>query len=309
MKYVYFGSSEFSKTVLEFLCDKGYKPSLIVSKPDKPKGRGLHFSPTEVSSFAQCKKISLIKPQNLKSNQIEEDLTREGAVFFMVADYGQIIPDNVLNIPEHFSLCVHPSLLPNYRGAAPIEYAIMNGEVETGVTIFKINSRVDAGDILLQKKVKINPKDDFFSLSERLAKEGAGLLIKTIDNIVKQKYTLIPQNENSATLTSKLKKEDGRISWRKYPKQIRDLVRATVGWPSAYTHYKDITLKILDCEVIDEDSEQAPGVVVDVSKKGIDVIARSGVLRLRKVKPQGKKEMDAWSFVCGHRIKIGDKFL
>ena len=308
MKFVYFGSSRFSQTTLEELYSRGYIPALIVSKPDRPKGRGLKLLPTEVSQFAEDKKIHLIKPVSLKDNVVKDILGREKADFFIVADYGEIIPEDFLAIPKIFSLCVHPSLLPRYRGAAPIEKTLLNDEKKSGVTIFKINRKVDAGDVILQKTLTVNYEDDFFSLSQRLAKEGASLLIKTINKIKAKDYLLIPQDESLATLTSKLKKEDGRISWNKKAQDIRNLIRATIGWPSAYTYYQGSIIKILGADIIDKEGTLAPGTIIDIDKGGIYVATGKGVLRISKLKPQDKGEMDAWSFVCGHRVKTGEVF-
>jgi len=308
MKFVYFGSSRFSQAILEELYSGGYIPVLIVSKPDKPKGRGLKLLPTEVSQFAEDKKILLIKPVSLKDNEVKNILSREKADFFIVADYGEIIPENFLAIPKIFSLCVHPSLLPRYRGAAPIEKALLNDEKKSGVTIFKINRKVDAGDIILQKTLVVNYEDDFFSLSQKLAKHGASLLIETINKIKAKDYLLIPQDESLATLASKFKKEDGRISWNKKAQDIRNLIRATIGWPSAYTYYQGSMIKILGADIIDKQETLAPGTIIDIDKGGIQVATGKGVLRISKLKPQGKGEMDAWSFVCGHRVKTGGAF-
>ncbi len=306
MKFIYFGSSQFSKVALEELCLNRYKPTLIVSKPDKPKGRGLKFSPTEVSQFAKVKKIPFIKPLSLAKGEVKEILSKERADFFVVADYGEIIPKDLLVLPSGFALCIHPSLLPRYRGSAPIEKTIMNGDEKSGVTIFKMNERVDAGDIILQKVVTVSYDDDFFSLRDELAREGALLLIETIKKIENKNYSLNPQDEKLATQTSKLKKGDGRISWEDGAQNIRNLIRATLGWPSAYTFYQGAMIKIVAAEVIDQEVSNSPGVIVDTDKGGIYVATGKGVLKIKRLKPQGKSEMDAWPFVCGHRLKSNE---
>jgi len=303
MKFIYFGSSQFSKVALEELCLNRYKPTLIVSKPDKPKGRGLKLSPTKVSQFAKVKKIPFIKPASLKKGEVKGTLSKERSDFFVVADYGEIIPKDLLALPSGFALCIHPSLLPCYRGSAPIEKTLMNGDEKSGVTIFKMNERVDAGDIILQKAVTVSYDDDFFSLSERLAKEGAALLIEAIKKIENKNYSLNPQDEKLVTLTSKLKKGDGRISWEDSAQNIRNLIRATLGWPSAYTFYQGVMIKIVAAEVTDQETNNSPGVIVDTDKGGIYVATGEGVLKIKRLKPQGKSEMDAWPFVCGHRPK------
>ena len=303
MRFIYFGSSQFSKVVLEELFLKGCKPALVVSKPDKPKGRGLRLSPTEVSEFAKNKKIPFIKPSSLKIGEVKGILSKEKADFFVVADYGEIIPKDLLVLPSKFALCIHPSLLPRYRGASPIEKALINGDKISGLTIFRMNERVDAGDIILQKTITVSYDDDFFSLSERLAKVGALLVIETIKNIKNKDYSLKPQDEKLATLTSKLKKEDGKILWKSSAKNIRNLIRATLGWPSACTFYKDVMIKILAADVITQEASNPPGVIIDIDKQGICVATGKGVLKIKRLKPQGKSEMDAWSFVCGYQLK------
>lgn len=308
MKFIYFGSSWFSQIILEGLCSQGYIPTLIVSKPDKPKGRGLKLVATEVSQFAQDKKIHLIKPVSLKDSDIGRILSKKQAEFFIVADYGEIIPKNLLAIPKTFPLCFHPSLLPRYRGPAPIEAILMNGEEKSGITVFKMNQKVDAGDIISQKNLTINYEDDFFSLSRRLAKEGALLLIKTIDKIKAKDYFLTPQDKALVTMTHKLIKEDGRILWNNKAQSIRNLIRATVGWPSAYTYYRGLTIKILGADVMNGEASILPGTIIDIEKDGIRVAVGCGALKIKKLKPQGKGEMSAWSFACGYRVMAGELF-
>ena len=309
MKYIYFGSSAVSCAVLEGLCKSGLIPSLVISQPDKPKGRGLKLSPTEVSVFAQKKNISLIKPKNLKDTKLKEDLAKEEADFLVVVDYGKILPSWVLSIAAKYCICLHPSLLPRYRGPAPIEYALIDGQSHTGVTIFVVNERVDAGDIILQKEVAIEERDDFFSLSDRLTKEGCRVLIEAMGKIWHNDYTLKPQEEKEVTLTHKLKKEDGRINWKSSAVSIRNLMRATKGWPSIYTYYKGTMVKIIDAVVLGENVDDASaGTIIEVNKKGISVATGEGVLLLKTLQPQSKKEMSAWAFVCGHHLKAGEKF-
>ena len=306
MRFIYVGSSQFSKDALEELCLKGYVPALIVSKPDKPKGRGLRLLPTKVSQFAKNKKIPFIKPVSLKKEKIKIILSKEQADFFVVADYGEIISKDLLALPSDFALCIHPSLLPRYRGSAPIEGTLMNGDKKSGVTIFKMNERVDAGEIILQKTLAVSYDDDFFSLCEKLAKEGASLLIEAINKIENKEYSLSPQDEKLVTLTSKLKKEDGRISWENSAQDIRNLIRATLGWPSAYTFYQGMMIKILTVDIIDKEASNSSGTIVDVDKGGIYVATGNGVLKIKRLKPQGKSEMDAWPFVCGYRLKSNE---
>jgi len=309
VKFVYFGSSDFSKAIIEGLYQAGYKPSLVVSRPDMPRGRGLKLRKTEVSLFAESKKIRLIKPQSLKNSNIEEKLSQENPDFFILADYGKIIPAVILSIPKIMPLCVHPSLLPKYRGSSPIENTLMNGDSQTGITIFKMNERIDAGEIILRKNISVEDSDDFFSLKQKFVKEGIGALIEAIKKISNKDYVLTAQDEREATFTFKFKKEDGRISWKRNVKDIRNLTRAILEWPTAYTYHKNMMIKILEASVVDKDTSEFPGTIIGIGKKGIEVAASNGVLNIKRLKPQGKKEMSAWAFSCGHKIKAGDKFL
>lgn len=308
MKFVYFGSSRFSRIALEELWLNGYKPTLVVSKPDKPKGRGLRLTPTAVSRFSVDKRLPLIKPLSLKTDTIKLVLAKEAMDFFIVADYGEVIPPGLLDLPLVLPLCIHPSLLPRYRGASPIERTLINGDDRGGVTVFKINDRVDAGEIIRQKSLTVDYNDDFFSLSDRLAKEGVWLLIEAVKKIATGNYHLIPQDDKLATRAVKLKKEDGRISWSSSAGGIRNLIRATLGWPSAYTFYHTMQVKILSADITGREADGFPGVITNIDKEGIDVVTGKGTLKVKRLKPQGKKEMDAWSFACGYRVKSGESF-
>lgn len=312
IKYVYFGSSEFSAIILEGLYKRNYNPLLVVTKPDKPKGRGLHVAPTLVSCLAAEWGLQCFKPYSLADKQVRDALDKTNADFFIVADYGNIIPASVFNLPRFFSICVHPSLLPRYRGAAPIEYALLNGDSRTGVTIFKINEHVDAGDILLQKDLLIEKNDDYHSLRKKLALQGVDLLLEAIKLVLRGAHSLRPQDEKTVSHTRRLTKEDGRISWQQTAEAIYNRIRATVGWPSGYTYYKGKQIQILAAEVLGQplisSGGVAVGTIVNIDKNGITVMTGRGLLKITRLKPQGKKEMSAWAFVCGYRVKAGEIF-
>ena len=308
VKFVYFGSSQFSTIILEGLYAKGIVPSLVVSKPPRPKGRGLKLCPTEVSLFDQRKGVPFITPQSLNDSETIGRLDKEAADFFIIADYGNIIPKSLILLPKIFSLAIHPSLLPRYRGPAPIEYALLNGDAETGVTIFRINEKIDAGEVILQERTEINVMDDFFSLRQKLACTSILLLIKAFKKIDANEYKLIAQDENKVTFTHKLNKEDGRIDWNWPALRIRNLIRAIKAWPSAYTCHNNLMLKILTADVAVEEVSVESGRIVRIDKEGIYVATAKDILKVCLLKPQGKKEMTAWAFVCGHKLKIGDRF-
>ena len=306
--FVYFGSSHFSKHTLQGLLTYNCRPSLIVTQPDKPRGRGLKESETEISLFAKAQGITCLKPLSLKDAQFQEKLKAQQADFFIVADYGQHIPSKVLELPDFFTLCLHPSLLPQYRGAAPIEYVLLSGAERTGVTVFKVNERIDAGDIIMQKPVSISACDDYCSLSEKLSKVGADVLVQALKAITSGHYALKPQDESKATITHKLTKADGRLLWQQSADEICNRIRATLGWPSAFTYYKGESVQILNAKVIAGSVDVPAGTVIKVAKEGIDVAAGKNKVRITFLKPQGKKEMSAWAFVCGRHLAPGEKF-
>ena len=308
MNFIYFGSSEFSKVVLGGLYQQGLKPLLVVTKPDKPKGRGLKISATQVSLLAKSKNTPVVKPQSLKEVEFYQRLNKLETDFFIVVDYGKIIPGKLLSIPGKFSLGLHPSLLPRYRGPAPIEYTLLNGDRESGLTVFKINDNVDSGDIILQRKVSVDYNDDYHSLSQKLADQGASVLTEALSKIESGSYKLTKQDESKVSFSAKFKKVDGQISWQLPAQSIRNLIRATIDWPSAYTYYKDLMLKIIKAEVVDIESQLRPGGIVKIERDGIYVATGEQFLRILRIQPLGKKIMDAWAFVCGHRLEVGERF-
>ena len=308
MKIIYFGSSNFSLIILENLIRAGFIPKLIVSQPDKPKGRGLISRPTEVSEFAQKENIPLVRPASLKNFKIINEIKNLEADLFIIADYGKILPASLLSVPKLASLGVHPSLLSAYRGPAPINWALINGDKETGVTIFKMDEGLDTGDIVFQKKIAINDNDNASTLHEKLATEGVKALVEALRLFEKGNYVFKPQDNHLSSFAPKLKKEDGKIKWNSKATSIMNLVRGTLGWPSAYTHYKNKMIKIIDTEVLFMPCEHEPSTIVNIDKEGIHVATGENILKIKRLKPEGKKEMDAYSFVIGHKLAVGDKF-
>ncbi|MEI8350309.1 MAG: methionyl-tRNA formyltransferase [Candidatus Omnitrophota bacterium] len=308
MKFVYFGSSGFSRVVLEELFAQGYTPSLIVSQPDKPRSRGLKVLPLEVSMFAQEKHFLLLKPCSLHSEEFIQRIKKESAETFVVADYGKLLPPELLALSGKIPIALHPSLLPCYRGAAPVNWALIHGEKETGNTVFRVREKLDSGEILLQERVCIAETDNAISLHRKLARKGADLLIKALDQIKRNEYMLTAQNEAFASFAPKLSKKDGKISWDADASTIRNLIRGTLGWPSAYTDYKKITLKILETQIVETTVTQAPATIVRIDKNGIYVATAKNLICIQKVQPQGKKPMDAYAFVLGHNVTLGEQF-
>jgi methionyl-tRNA formyltransferase len=306
IKFIYFGSSFFSREILSKLLKEGLLPNCVVSKPDMPAGRGLKLIPTQVSRLAQEKKIPLIKPESLKAPLLEEKLVEVKPDFFIIADYGKIIPGHLLKIPELFPVCVHPSLLPLYRGATPIETFLVDGGAETGVTIFAVNESVDAGDIFRQKKISVDTRDNFFGLRDKLIEAGAELLIEVLKSIKEKKYSLVAQDESRATVTIKLVKKMGRINWQDDAVRICNQTRAFAEWPGSFTYFGKTRVVVVLAEVVS--GSGCPGEIISLDKKGIVVSAGKGAVLLERIKPEGKNDMDAWAFACGHGVELGGKF-
>lgn len=306
MKFIYFGTGQYSSKVLEVLYKGGLIPQLVVTQPDRIKGRGLKLLPSPVAIFAQENNLTTIKPESLKDPAALEKLRSFASDLFIVADYGNILTSEVLKIPKLFSLGVHPSLLPKYRGATPLESVLLDGNKETAVTIFKIAQRVDSGEILKQKVIPINDKENIITLSEKLAVSGGELLIEGLKAINDGKYNFIPQDDTQATFTKKLTKADGAIIWSKDALTIYNFVKATLVWPTAFTYYKTTRLTLLEVEVVNREISAKPGEIIDIDNSGIVVATAKAAIRILKLKPEGKNAMPAQAFVCGYRVNIKD---
>lgn len=303
--YIYFGSSMFSVKVLETLYKNNYIPSLIISQPDKPKGRGLHLQETLVSQFANKHKIPLLKPKDLACLNCIKTISAINPVFFILADYGKIIPAHLLKIPSKYALGIHPSLLPKYRGPAPIDWTILNGDTITGVTIFAMDENIDTGKIISQKELKINNFNTIFSLMDSLAELGATTLIEILKK-PKDSIPFIEQDEKKASYARKLTKNDGKINWADPAEKIHNLIRATLQWPSSYTYYNNKLIKITKAQVINEKPKDLPGTIIKLDKKGFYIATGNGILLIEEVKPEGKNVMSAYAFLCGHKLNQGD---
>jgi len=309
MKIVFFGTSEFALTSLERLIDSKHQVLAVVTQPDRQKGRALKLSPPPTKVLAMTKSIPVYQPQNASSAESAVYLKKLGADLFVVVSFGQILKDNILSIPKLYPINIHGSLLPKYRGAAPTSWTIINGERSSGVTIMKMNERMDEGDIIMKKEIPIDGEDTNITLNERLSDLGAEALIETIGLIESGKTVIFTkQDAKLATYAPKLKKEDGLIDWQGAAINIHNRVRGLLPWPGAYTHFEGKAIKILRTEVLSlaSDPKLQPGKVIDIVKgKGILVRTGSEDILITHLQLEGKKAMDADSFVRGHKISGG----
>lgn len=310
MKIVFFGSPAIALVSLKRIIKEGHRIELVISQPDKPTGRGKKLIPTPLKRFAQDLNIPVYQPVKIRKDQIALEKIKEiNPDLNVVVAYGQIIPSSIIFLPKYNSINVHFSLLPKYRGASPIQWALLNGERKTGVTIFELNERMDEGDILAKEEVDIHPEEGASELEARLAQKGAELLVKTIAKIGKIKPQ--KQDHSQATYAPRIKKEDGRIKWEKNAIFIERLVKAYTPWPSAYTFLADRRIKILKGKKeAFKGQSSSPGEILEVKKKGIEVCCGdASVFLIENLQPENKKPMSAYSFSLGAKIRPGDRFI
>lgn len=306
MKVVFMGTPDFAVGALEALVEAGHEVVAVVTQPDKPKGRGKEMQQTPVKVCALKHNIEVFQPVKIKHKEAVEVLKGYGAELFVVAAFGQILSKEILDMPKYGCVNIHASLLPKYRGAAPIQWAILDGEKETGVTIMQMNEGLDTGDMLTKVIVPIEDTDTGESLFDKLAEAGAKLLIETIPQIESGEVTPQPQDDSLSTYAKMIKKEMGLIDWKKEAVVLERLVRGMNSWPSAYTHFNGKTLKVWESEVEMGNHDAAPGTVVEVTKNSIKVQTGQDLLVLKQIQLEGKKRMDVAAFLLGYKVEAGD---
>lgn len=309
MNIVFFGSDHFAAVHLEALIHSKHKVVACVTQPDRPKGRGMHVLISPVKECAQKNALAVIQPVTLKGESVIKQISEFPADLYVVIAYGRFLPEILLNIPAHGAINVHASLLPKYRGAAPINWAIINGDKETGISIIRINQDMDAGDVVSEIKIAIDKYETAVTLREKMMKVGPGLLLNALDALADGRCPFRRQDHQKATFAPKLTKELGHVNWTKGAKQIFNCVRGLLPWPSAYTFYNGKLLKILEADVIDRNASAIPpGTVIAVDKEGIAVATGHKSLLLKKVHLQDAKPMTAHEFVVGHKVETGFQF-
>ncbi|MBI4412718.1 MAG: methionyl-tRNA formyltransferase [Deltaproteobacteria bacterium] len=302
------GTPEFARVSLAALVEAVYPIVGVFTQPDKPAGRGRHLHVCPTAELAREKKIPLFQPASLKNDETLSLIESMKPDFIVVAAYGKILPEKVLKAPRIDCINVHASLLPKYRGAAPINWALINGEEETGVSIMKLVRKPDAGPVYCEARVKIGENDTAGSLTSSLAKEGARLLIETIPKIAAAQITSQPQDDSQATMAPSLKKEDGRIDWKNKALVIHNRIRGVNPWPGAYTFVDNKLLKIYHSRVLTERPASTAGEIYFLNEKGIHVACGDGAILLTEVQIEGKKRMSAAEFVRGYRLEVGKNF-
>ena len=306
MRVVFFGSPPTALPALNGLLSAGHEIRLILTQPDKPAGRGKRLTPPAVKVFAQDHNLPYLQPERIRQDErVLEAIKEANPDINIVVAYGQIIPASIIYLPPLKSLNIHFSLLPKYRGAAPVQWAILNGERFTGVTIFQLTEKMDEGPILSQEVVPILPRENAHELETRMSHIGAQLLIRTLEKI--GTLPLKEQDHSLATYAPKLTKEQGRIDWQEPAEVVDRKVRAFYGWPGAFTFLNGQRLEIISGQVTQGLMPAArPGEVVQLDKSGIYVCSGQKTFYLiEKVKPEGRKEMSAYSFSLGGKVRVG----
>lgn len=298
---IFFGTPEFAVPTLKFLISKGESIFFVITQPDKPKGRGKIVQPPEVKKIALQYGLPLLQPEKIRDEGFIEKLKEIKPEFAIVVAYGKILPKEILQIPKYGCINLHASLLPKYRGAAPIQWALINGESITGVTTMLIDEGLDTGPILLQKVIPIDEEDNTLTLSEKLSAIGAELVYETIKGIKEGTITPQPQ-KGEPTYAPQLKKEDGRINWNTSAKDIFNLIRGTYPWPCAYCFFKGERVKMIKAKILEDGSN--PGLILK-TKEDLIVGTGKGALKILLIQPEGKKIMTANEFTCGRKINEG----
>jgi methionyl-tRNA formyltransferase len=299
-RIVFMGTPEFAVGSLDALVNAGYNIVAVVTAPDKPAGRGLKPSMSAVKKYALDHQLTILQPEKLKNPEFIEQLRSLQADMQVVVAF-RMLPEIVWNMPKMGTINVHASLLPKYRGAAPINWAIINGEKETGVTTFKLTHEIDTGNILLQRRVPINENDTAGDIHDRLKIAGAELLILTINGLVNGTITEKPQEMNDVTHAPKIFTETCRINWNQPVKKIHDHVRGLSPFPGAFTEWQEKMLKIYRTETMPHEITVAPGIAETDNKKFLRFAAADGYVYVKELQMEGKKRMAVEDFLRGYR--------
>lgn len=314
MRIIFMGTPEFAVPVLESLINSRHEVVAVVTQPDRPKGRGKNMQFSPVKECALAHNIPVMQPVNVSVPEVIDELRAYEPELIVVVAFGQFVTKKIREMPKYGCINVHASLLPKYRGAGPIQWAVINGEKESGVTTMYMCREIDKGDMLLKDTVTLDPKETGDSLHDKLSMMGGPLLLKTIDQLEDGSAVRIPQCEEESTYAPKLEKTMGNIDWTMDADRIERLVRGLNSWPGTFTKIHGKTVKIWDCDVVRQETlteNQAaakPGTVIVSEKDQLIVKAGNGALSLRMLQPEGKKNMTVDAYLRGYPIAQGELF-
>lgn len=309
MRIIFMGTPDFAVPSLRRLLEHQYNVVAVVTQPDRPKGRKQILTPSPVKEVALEYGIPVLQPERIRKPEEYNKILALQPDLIVTAAFGQIIPKAILDAPRYGCINVHASLLPKYRGGAPIHYAVMNGETETGVTIMYMVEELDAGDILSQVTIPVHKNDTAGTIFEKLSVLGADLLIETIPKIVEGKITPIKQDHNLVTYSPTLKRQDEWLDFSRPAESLYNQIRGLNPWPVAFTMMEDHVIKVWWAEWKDEDTDQPPGTITRITPEGIEIATGKGILIIKELQPAGKKRMHVSDYVRGsHWLKEGMRF-
>jgi methionyl-tRNA formyltransferase len=307
-RVIFFGTPQFAVPCLEVLSEVS-NVVLVISQPDRPSGRGLKLTAPPVKALAERLQVPVIQPTKIRTVEFVETLKEVNPDLGVVAAYGRILPLSVLESPRLGCINIHASLLPKYRGAAPVQWSIVNGEEETGVCIMQVDEGMDTGPVLAVRATNIGPDETSGELSERLSRLGADLLREKFLYILRGDLTANPQAHDRATAAPLLRKEDGVVNWNTSARQVHNFVRGMNPWPGAFTWLNDKRVTLYKTRVLnDDENHQEPGGVLRSDDLGIHVACRQGVLVIEELQIEGKRRMPTSQFLAGHRLESQARF-
>ena len=309
-RIVFMGTPAFAVPSLKALLDRGENVVCVVTQPDRPKGRGRKIMMPPVKELALKASIPVLQPESIRGDEFLAELRQYHPDIIGLTAYGNILPENIINLPPLGTINVHGSLLPKYRGAAPIQWVLINGETETGITIMQMDKGVDTGDILLQEKLPIRPEDTADSLSGKLAELGGKALGAALDLLRLDKLNPTQQNNNLASLAPLLNKEDGLVNWLHSAVQISCQIRGLDPWPTTYTTLSGKRLRLFSPEVADKSlclgcSISEPGIICTANRDGLLITTGDGCLLIKEIQAEGSRRMSVDAFLSGHTIQSG----
>ncbi|MDH5480549.1 MAG: methionyl-tRNA formyltransferase [Nitrosomonas sp.] len=307
MKIIFAGTPVFAATALDALISIGHEIVLVLTQPDRPAGRGMKLVASPVKQLAAQHGLVLLQPQSLRSQTLHEQLQAFNADVMVVAAYGLILPDIVLKIPRYGCLNIHASLLPRWRGAAPIQRAILAGDQNTGITIMQMDAGLDTGAMLLSHEVDIEQNDTTQSLHDKLSILGAQSIIEALALLSQGEFDPVVQDEALACYASKIKKNEAQIDWQQTAKQINRAIRAFNPSPGAFTYFQGKMIKLWRAQLVEGEASQ-PGEIMGIDRDGITVSCGMGLLRLEIIQKAGGKKLNAENFLAGHVMQIGEYF-
>ncbi|WP_022853066.1 methionyl-tRNA formyltransferase [Thermodesulfatator atlanticus] len=308
LRLVFMGTPSFAVPILNALLDSEDEVVAVVTQPDKPAGRGKKLTPPPVKVLALERGVPVLQPQKIKDEKFLTELRSLNPDVIVVAAYGKILPSEVLTIPRYVCINVHASLLPKFRGAAPINWAIIAGEKETGITIMQMDEGMDTGDILLMESLPISPEDTAGTLHDKLSALGAKLIVRALNLLKEGRLTPQKQPEEGVSYAPMLKKEDGLLDFSRPAKELANLIRGLDPWPTAYAYFRGKLVKFFAPSFEKKDAKASPGEILGLENGKLLVATGEGILKIGELQVEGKKRIKAEEFVRGYRPKPGENF-